>query len=125
MAHPLFHSISSAKLHGGKFTDYIKYHEWYDSTKAHFPDMRHRALRHHTEGIFLAEQIFGPYITNSDGKMVPTRTLGEQHVMEDLGRVPTVQDWLSNMQMKPWMMRPGEGRKAEQSIRENKEDYAK
>jgi hypothetical protein len=57
-------------------------------------DFRHRALRHHAEGIFLAEKLFGVAIINSDGKKVPVRYLGEQHVKEDLGRIPTAQDWL-------------------------------
>ena len=35
-----------------------------DESKAHFPDFRHRALRHHTERIFLAERIFGVTVFN-------------------------------------------------------------
>jgi len=49
------------------------------------------------EGIFLAERIFGVAIINSGGKRVPVRYVGEQHVKEDLGRIPTVQDWLSQI----------------------------
>lgn len=52
MSHPLHHSISSVKKFGGHIDDYLKLHSWFDETKAHFPDMRHRALRHHSEGIF-------------------------------------------------------------------------
>jgi hypothetical protein len=51
------------------------------------------------EGIFLSERIFGVTITNSDGNQVPVRYIGEQHVREALGRIPTAQDWLS--QIKP------------------------
>ena len=53
----------------------------------------------------MAESIFGKTITNSDGKRVPTRLLGEQHVKDDLGRVPTVADWLTNLRVQPWMTR--------------------
>lgn len=67
------------------------------------PDFRHRALRHHTEGIFLAERIFGVAVVNSDGNQVPVRYLGEQHVKEDLGRIPTAQDWLSQIKPAFWM----------------------
>src|SRR5690606_39269897 len=28
-----------------------------------------------------------------------------QHVLEDLGRIPTVQDWLSCLTPQPWMLR--------------------
>lgn len=84
--------------------DYLEIHNWFDATKAHLADFRHRALRHHAEGIFLCEQIFGVYITNSDGQQVPVRTLGEQHVKEDLGRIPTACDWLRCLPAKVWML---------------------
>jgi hypothetical protein len=29
---------------------------------------------------------------------------GEQHVLEDLGRIPTVADWLGRIQPEPWML---------------------
>jgi hypothetical protein len=60
-------------------------------------------MRHHSEGIFLCEKIFGVTIRNSDGRDVPVRYIGEQHVKEDLGRVPTAQDWFSNLRPQPWM----------------------
>jgi hypothetical protein len=85
--------------------------------------MRHRALRHHSEGIFWAEEKFGVYITNSDGKMVPVRAIGEQHVIEDIGFIPTIKDYLDNMQQVNWMYKPGEGRKVLKEIAEQKLDY--
>ena len=103
MAHPLFHSRSSARKHGGKPKDYQPIHDWFDESKAFLADVRHRALRHHTEGIFLCEKIFGTSIVNSDGKEVPVRFIGEQHVLEDLGRIPTASDWLRELPIKPWM----------------------
>ena len=123
MSHPLHHSISSAKKHGGKFEDYLPLHNWFDETKAHYPDMRHRALRHHSEGIFWAEQVFGVFITNSDGKMIPTRVLGEQHVMEDIGFIPTIKNYLDEMNQVTWMYKPGEGRKLVREIRDQKLDH--
>ena len=42
-------------------------------TKESFCDFRHRALRHHAEGIFEAERVFGVTIQNSDGKQVVQR----------------------------------------------------
>lgn len=105
MAHPFHHAERSARLFGGVADDYLALHGWFDESKAHLPDLRHRALRHHAEGIFLAEKIFGVTLTNSDGKRVPTRLVGEQHVKDDLGRIPTVADWLTNLQVQPWMLR--------------------
>jgi hypothetical protein len=55
------------------------------------------------EGIFLCERIFGVAITNSEGMQVPVRYIGEQHVKEDLGRIPTAQDWLSQIRPQRWM----------------------
>ena len=58
--------------------------------KAHLPDVRHRAVLHSSFGIFLGQQVFGEVIVRkSDGAEVPTRLLGEQHVLEDLGFIPT------------------------------------
>lgn len=104
---PYHHALSSARQYGGRWEDYLALHQWFDESKAFHPDFRHRALRHHAEGIFLAERIFGPTLINSAGRRVPTRFLGEQHVKEDLGRIPTVQDWLECLTPRPWMLKAG------------------
>lgn len=75
----------------------------FDESKAILADVRHRALRHHAEGIFLAERIFGVAIRNSQGEFVPVRYIGEQHVREDLGRIPSFQDWAANIRLERWM----------------------
>ena len=77
MAHPFKHAESSARKFGGKAEDYLLIHNWFDESKAFIADFRHRALRHHAEGIFLCERIFGVAITNSEGKRVPVRYIGE------------------------------------------------
>jgi hypothetical protein len=125
MSHPLHHAISSQKKWGGSIEDYLPIHNWFDETKANYPDMRHRTLRHHAEGIFWCEEKFGVYITNSDGKMVPVRALGEQHVKEDIGWIPTIKDYLDNMNIVGWMYKPGEGRKVMKEIADEKLDYVK
>jgi hypothetical protein len=123
MAHPLYHAISSVNKFGGSFNEYLPLHNWFDETKQHYPDMRHRALRHHAEGIFWCEEKFGVYITNSDGKMVPVRAIAEQHVIEDIGFIPTIKDYLDNMNQVGWMYKPGEGRKVMKNIIKDKSDY--
>ncbi|MGO9546510.1 MAG: DUF6915 family protein [Rhodomicrobium sp.] len=105
MAHPYDHAVRSAQLFGGKPEDYFAIHDWFDESKAHFADFRHRALRHHSEGIFLCGSIFGAAIKNSDSKHIPVRTIGEQHVIDDLGWIPSVKDWLQQIQPRPWMVR--------------------
>jgi hypothetical protein len=103
MAHPMEHAKSSARRFGGKPEDYQAIHDWFDESKSYVADFRHRALRHHAEGIFLAQRIFGHSITNSDGSEVPVRYIGEQHVKEDLGRIPSFQDWIAEVPIRPWM----------------------
>jgi Domain of unknown function (DUF6915) len=110
MAHPQKHAESSARKFGGKPADYLAIHQWFDDSKKFMADLRHRALRHHAEGIFACEREFGVSITNSDGKPVFVRYIGEQHVTEDLGRIPSMQDWFENIRPQPWMR----GRKLEQ-----------
>lgn len=105
MAHPYHHALRSVKLFGGRAEDYLAVHNWFDESKAHLPDLRHRALRHHSEGIFLCERLFGVTLRNSDGREVPVRLVGEQHVKDDLGWIPTVKDWLENLKLQPWMGR--------------------
>lgn len=108
MAHPYHHALSSARKFGGKPEDYQPIHDWFDATKELAPDFRHRALRHHTHGIFEAERVFGTTITNSDGKEVPVRFIAEQHVREDCaGLVPTPTDWLRGLPHEIWMTKPG------------------
>lgn len=105
MAHPWHHAVRSAKLFGGRAEDYLAVHDWFDESKAHLPDVRHRALRHHAEGIFLCERLLGVTVRNADGRDVPVRLVGEQHVRDDLGWIPTVKDWLVHLKVEPWMAR--------------------
>lgn len=103
MAHSYHHAVSSARKWGGTPDDYIALHTWFDSSKEIVADFRHRALRHHCEGIFLAERLFGVTITLSTGRIVPVRLIGEQHVVEDLGRIPSFADWVRCIRPEPWM----------------------
>lgn len=101
---PLVHATISAKKFGGLPEDYQEIHDFFDWSKIAYPHMKHRAILHHSFGIFLCERIFGTYITNSDGDKVSVRDVAEQHIIDDLGRIPTVQDWLEHLELKePWM----------------------
>jgi hypothetical protein len=100
---PLIHAKNSAKKYGGNQEDYIKIHNWFDQTKAALPDGRHRALLHNAFGIFLCEQVFGVYITNSDGKQISVRDIGEDHVIEDLGFIPTLEKCFAHLPKENWL----------------------
>lgn len=105
MAKPHVHAASSAKQFGGKPEDYLDIHILMDSSKGAIPDNRHRALTHNSWFLSnILERVFGITITNSDGKQVAVRSVGEQHVLEDFcGVIPTAQDYLGNMSFEDWM----------------------
>jgi hypothetical protein len=105
MAHPYHHALSSAAKWGGGADEYLPLHSWFDQSKQIIADYRHRALRHHAEGIFMAEKFFGTTLTLSTGRIVPVRWIGEQHVREDLARIPSFADWVRAIRPEPWMGR--------------------
>ncbi|TLK47815.1 hypothetical protein [Glutamicibacter sp. V16R2B1] len=101
-----YHAQSSARKWGGSPDAYLPVHECIDSSKEAFPDMRHRAMLHSSWGIYLAGRMFGPTLTvpRKHGEVpVPVRLIAEQHVLEDLGRIPTIEDYLQHMTLQPWM----------------------
>ena len=103
MSNPLVHAERSARKWGGTALDYLPLHQWFDATKGHLPDNRHRMLLHNSFGMLLAEQVFGPVLTNSAGRRVFTRDLAAQHIFEDLGFLPTVTQCLEELPLRPWM----------------------
>ncbi|MFO0876918.1 MAG: hypothetical protein U0840_06060 [Gemmataceae bacterium] len=103
MSKALIHARSSARRFGGQPEDYLPIHEKMDSTKSACAEVTHRCVFHSAFGIFLVEDIFGRVLTNSDGKEVFVRDVAEQHVLEDLGFIPSLSDWLKEMTAKPWM----------------------
>jgi hypothetical protein len=109
MAHPIDHAKTAAKRWGGTWEEYIVYEEWFDETKAWIGHSYHRMFRHHSEGIFQLEEIFGKFMINSIGKRVYIRYIGEQHVKEDCNNhIPSAKEWLDNIVNKTtplWMIK--------------------
>lgn len=100
---PYLHSKVHAKKYGGKPEDYADIDDFIDSSKAAFPDVRHRAILHSSFGCFIVEQIFGRTRINSDGKEYSPRDIAEDHILQDLGFIPTVEKYLNNMTIQEWM----------------------
>lgn len=100
---PLIHAKINVKQYGGNVNDYIPIHNLIDSSKVTHPDVRHRALLHSAFGCYIVEQVFGVYIENSDGKLISTRDIAEDHIIQDLGFLPSVSHYLNNMEIQPWM----------------------
>ena len=113
MSKPYDHAILSAKKWGGKPEHYLPIHDFMDSSKAHVADMRHRALLHSSFGIYLAERVFGTNIAVmhetdptrpcAEQRLVSVRDIAEQHVIQDLGFIPSVQQYLDHMDLAEWM----------------------
>ncbi len=53
----------------------------------------------------MLERFFGTTVTVSTGRVVPVRLIGEQHVIEDLGFIPSFADWVRCIRPEPWMGR--------------------
>jgi hypothetical protein len=94
---PLQHAQISAKTYGGKWTDYIEVHNFLDSSKAACAHFKHRFLLHHAEGIELGVRIFGGSFRNSENKTIETRRLLTEHLIEDVGRVVSVEEWARDL----------------------------
>ena len=68
-------------------------------------NLQYGLTNHRAEGIFMLERFFGATITVSSGRVVPVRLVGEQHVREDLGFIPSFADWVRCIRPEPWMVR--------------------
>lgn len=77
-------------------------HDFIDGSKVAMPDLRHRAALHHAFGCFVVERVFGHTIVNSDGREVSTRDVAEQHIIEDLGFLPSLEDYLDELPLSKW-----------------------
>lgn len=108
---PYKHALSSVKKYGGEVEDYLDIHTWFDQSKAFIADHRHRCLLHNAWGIFMAESVFGATRTNSEGKVYSVRDVGEDHVLQDLGRIPTLVEILELLPHEKWMGGPIRGKK--------------
>ncbi|MFJ3084384.1 DUF6915 family protein [Streptomyces halstedii] len=101
------HAQSAARKWGGSPEDYLPIEEYIDSSKKIMGDVRHRAMFHHTLGVWLVQEKFGPTIsvTKSFGKVVqvPTRLIAERHIIEDLGWLPSPADYLKDTPVEKWM----------------------
>jgi hypothetical protein len=100
---PYIHAKLSARRYGGDPEEYMFIHDFLDSSKAYVPDMRHRAVYHHALGIYMCEDKFGQTFKNSEDRVISVRDIGEEHVLEDMGTIPTIQDYLSGMPMYAWL----------------------
>lgn len=103
---PYEHALTSVRKWGGTPEDYLPIHDMLDSSKIAHGTMRHRAVYHHTLGCFMMEKVFGHNITNTNGRLVSVREVAELHIIEDLGWLPSLDDWMRTMELQSWMGKP-------------------
>ncbi|GAA6764331.1 hypothetical protein AAFH68_02600 [Flavobacterium sp. CGRL1] len=93
----VIHSQISVHKRGGKIDDYLKIHDFMDSTKELCSDNRHRIL-HTMWGIKrVIVPVFGHTIINSNGKTVNVKDLCEQdHILPDYQNrfIPNLSDFV-------------------------------
>src|SRR5687768_15901054 len=106
MMKPFLHAKSSARKYGGMAEDYLAIHDFMDNTKSAAPDVRHRAILHSSYGCFIVEKVFGVTAKNSEGKEYSPRDVAEDHIMEDLAFIPSMEKWLTNLPIEDWMGGP-------------------
>jgi len=94
---------AASRSSAAKPTTISQFHNWFDESKAFFVDFRHRALRHHAEGIFLSEKIFWCNDYNRDGKQIPVPVYRRTTRQGRPRSNPTAQDWLSQIKPQRWM----------------------
>jgi hypothetical protein len=86
---PYQHARASAARSGRPWIEDLAIHEFIDSSKAAFPDLRHRMILHSVDlGGELASLAFP---TRSD-----VREIVRQHIIEDVGHGRTLSDWLTH-----------------------------
>lgn len=97
MTHPLLHSESSTRLFGGDCQLWLPIHEYLDNTKQAFGDFRHRAMRHHRQGVLrCSNEVVINGVSQND-----VFAVAEQHVREDCGgQLPEITEWLEHFQCK-------------------------
>lgn len=111
---PWIHSKSSAAKFGGAPMDYYEIHMFIDGSKSAYGSVQHRAIMHNSyAAAVIIPAVFGPCIVNADGKDVSTKDIAEQHIIEDTGRLPSIQDWVSKIKIEPWMGPPGGKRRGQ------------
>ena len=69
----------------------------------------------------MLETLFGATIVNSGDRIVPVRLIGEQHVREDLGSIPSFADWARLIAPQTWMLR---GHRLDEAFDGNEADAA-
>lgn len=100
--HAEYHAKSSAKKFGGKPEQYLYIHNFLDQSKLWLPDKRHRLILHNSFGIHLVESQWRGVQIGPD-RFIPSRLVAEQHIIEDLGCIPTLETCFKDLPFYSWL----------------------
>jgi hypothetical protein len=103
---PYKHALASVRRWGGTVENYLPIHDLLDLPKSAHADIRHRAILHNSLGPYICERVFGTTLVNSDGRTVSVRDIAEEHILEDMGKIPSVSDYLNELPMLDWLGGP-------------------
>jgi hypothetical protein len=53
---------------------------------------------------FGGKDVFGVVLVNSEGREVVVKDIAEQHIIEDLGYIPSFSEYCEAMEIKPFML---------------------
>ena len=105
---PSVHAQIHAHTWGGTFEEYLDLNERFDQSKMIFASMTHRMMYHSDWGIDFVTKLFGEkFVVQSTGTVLDTKTLCEAHVVEDVGFVPSVEEWLKYFDAPSYKVRYG------------------
>lgn len=93
------HAMASVNKHGGDEKDYLRIHKKINEPKG----PTGRLIFHSAFGAFIIEALFGIYILNSEGKVVSTRQIAEDHILRVFRRIPSLGEWMKDIQQETWM----------------------
>ena len=105
MAHPYHHSLSSVKKWGGDVADYQPIQTGSTSRRKSSPTSGTARCGITPRASSWPRPFSATTMTLSTGRVIPTRWIGEQHVREDLGFIPSFADWVKAIRPEPWMGR--------------------
>lgn len=97
-------AAASAERFGGEAERYRPLHEWFLATENWSDGPTHLLFRHHSFGIFEAEERFGPILDAGADRCTPTRAVAERHVQTVLSRIPAAVDVLRRIRGARWML---------------------
>ena len=91
---PFHHARASAARSGRDWREDLAIHEFIDSTKIAFADLRHRMILHSVD-------LGGELASRAFPRRPDAREIARNHVVEDLGEDRSLSDWLRHCQLVP------------------------